>query len=59
MKKKAEKVDIRGDGKNIKEWIGIDFSRSTRAAENRTRWKGIVTKCSAVPLLLIQIFISV
>ena len=24
---------------NIKEWTGMDFASSTRAAENRTRWK--------------------
>ena len=29
---------------NVKEWIGMDFASSTRAAENRTRWKGIVVK---------------
>ena len=28
---------------NIKEWTGIGFVISTRAAENRTRWKGNVT----------------
>ena len=27
---------------NIKEWTGMDFASSTRAAENRLRWKGIV-----------------
>ena len=27
---------------NIKEWTGMEFVSSTRAAENRTRWKGIV-----------------
>ena len=27
---------------NIKEWTGMDFASSTRAAENRSRWKGIV-----------------
>ena len=25
---------------NIKEWTGMDFASSARAAENRTRWKG-------------------
>ena len=25
---------------NIKEWTGMGFASSTRAAENRTRWKG-------------------
>ena len=27
---------------NIKEWTGMDFANSTRAAENRKRWKEIV-----------------
>ena len=27
---------------NIKEWTGMDFANSARAAENRTKWKGIV-----------------
>ena len=36
-------------GRNIKEWTGIDFASSTRVAENRSRWKGIVTNSSAVP----------
>ena len=34
---------------NIKEWTGMDFASSTRAAENRTRWKGIVANLSVVP----------
>ena len=34
---------------NIKEWTGMDFASSTRAAENNTRWKGIVAKSSIVP----------
>ena len=34
---------------NIKEWTGMDFAISTRAAENRTRWKGIVANSSVVP----------
>ena len=34
---------------NIKEWTGLDFTSSTRAAENRTRWKGIVVNLSVVP----------
>ena len=33
---------------NIKEWTGIDFASSTRAAEDRTWWKGIVVKSSVV-----------
>ena len=35
---------------NIKERTGMDFASSTRAAEDRTRWKGIVEKVSVVPL---------
>ena len=34
---------------NIKEWTGMDFASSTRAAENRSRWKGIVGNSSVVP----------
>ena len=34
---------------NIKEWTGMDFASSTRAAEDRTRWKGVVAKSSVVP----------
>ena len=42
---------IRGSQKkrwkdNIKEWTGMD---STRAAEDRTRWKGLVARSSKVP----------
>ena len=32
-----------------KEWTGMDFASSTRAAENRSRWKGIVANSSVVP----------
>ena len=34
---------------NITEWTRIDFASSTRAAENRSRWKGIVANSSVVP----------
>ena len=34
---------------NIKEWTGMDFASSTRAAENRTRWSGVVANSSVVP----------
>ena len=34
---------------NIKELTGMDFASSTRAAENRTRWKEIVANSSVVP----------
>ena len=34
---------------NIKEWTGMDFASSTRAAENRSRWKRIFVNLSVVP----------
>ena len=34
---------------NVKEWTGMDFASSTRAAENRMKWKGIVAKSSLMP----------
>ena len=34
---------------NIKDWTGMDFASSTRAAENRSRWKCIVANSSVVP----------
>ena len=33
---------------NITQWTGMDFASSTRAAENRTRWKGIIANSSWV-----------
>ena len=36
-------------GRQKKRWTGMDFASSTRAAENRTRWKGIVANSSVVP----------
>ena len=33
---------------NIKEWTGMNFASSTRTAENRTRWNGIVVNSSVV-----------
>ena len=34
---------------NIKEWTGMDFASSIMAAENRSRWKGIVANSAVVP----------
>ena len=34
---------------NIKEWTGMDFASSTKAAENRTRWNGSDANSSVVP----------
>ena len=41
-KKKTQTED------NIKERTGMDFASSTGAAENRTRWKGIIANSSVV-----------
>ena len=37
---------------NIKEWTGMDFVTSSRAAENMTRWKGIVANSSGAPMTI-------
>ena len=34
--------------RGAKKWTGMHFASSTRAAEDRTRWKGIVAKSSVV-----------
>ena len=34
---------------NIKEWIGMEFGDSLRAAEDREGWKGIVAKSYVMP----------
>ena len=32
----------------MKEWTRMDFASEARAAEDRTRWKGIVVKLSVM-----------
>ena len=34
---------------NIKEWTGRDFSETQRAADDRQRWRQLVTRSSVVP----------
>ena len=36
-------------GRQFKDWTGMAFASSARAAEDRIRWKGIVVKSSMVP----------
>ena len=36
-------------GRNIKEWTGMGFGDSLRAAKDREGWKGIVATSSVVP----------
>ena len=46
-KKKRKTEEEMGD--NIKEWTGMEFGDSLRAAEDREGWKGIVAISSVVP----------
>ena len=48
-RKKKKRQTEEEMGRHIKEWTGMDFASSTRTAENRTRWKGIVANSSVVP----------
>ena len=41
---------------NIKEWTGMAFASSTRAIEDKTRWKGSVVKSSVVPPMTSQAY---
>ena len=34
---------------NIREWTGLEFGKSQRAAENRGKWRKLVVKSSVVP----------
>ena len=34
---------------NIREWTGLEFGKSQRAAENRDKWRKLVVKSSVVP----------
>ena len=34
---------------NIREWTGLEFSKSQRAVENRGKWRKLVAKSSVVP----------
>ena len=34
---------------NIKEWTGLDFSESQRAADDRKKWRQLVARSSVVP----------
>ena len=34
---------------NIREWTGLEFTKSQRAVENREKWRKLVVKSSVVP----------
>ena len=39
----------RGWEDNIREWTGLEFGKSQKAAENREKWRKLVVKSSVVP----------
>ena len=34
---------------NIREWTGMEFTKSQRAVENKEKWRKVVAKSSVVP----------
>ena len=34
---------------DIREWTGLEFTKSQRAVENREKWRKLVVKSSVVP----------
>ena len=34
---------------NIREWTGLEFSKSQRVVENKGKWRKLVAKLSVVP----------
>ena len=34
---------------NIREWTGLEFTKSQRAVENRDKWRKLVAKSTVVP----------
>ena len=34
---------------NIREWTGLEFTKSQRAVEKREKWRKLVVKSSVVP----------
>ena len=49
MKKKKRVTEEAVGGQYFKEWTGMGFASSTKAAENRTRSNGVVANSSVVP----------
>ena len=38
---------------NIREWTGLEFTKSQKAVENRERWRKLPVQSSVVPQLLL------
>ena len=34
---------------SIREWTGVEFTKSQRAVENREKWRKLIVKSSVVP----------
>ena len=43
---------------NIKDWTGLDFNSSQRAAEDRQRWQKIVSSCATTTLVPVAICLN-
>ena len=39
---------------NIREWAGLEFTKSQRAVENREKWKKLIVKSSSAPVILVD-----
>ena len=48
-RKKKKRQPEEEVGRQYQRVEGMDFARSTKTAENRTKWKGIVANSSVVP----------
>ena len=40
---------------NIREWTGLEFSKSQRVVENMEKWRKLVAKSSVVPQQPLQL----
>ena len=45
----GEQEDEEEVGGHIKEWTGLDFSETQRAADDRKKWRQLVSRSSVVP----------
>ena len=38
----------------MREWAGLEFTKSQRAVENREKWKKLIVKSSSAPVILVD-----
>ena len=48
-KGEEDKTDRKRGGKTIKEWTGLEFTKSPQAVENGEKWRKLVLRSSVVP----------